>query len=314
MTMPVIMDIAVVVVVVGFTLLGAYRGLVKTLAGLAITIVALFGAGMIAASFADPVTKMVAPVVEEKLSAQLEIWMEEGLGEQVESLIENLDLPIAELGEKVEELLETNRIKPEDLGEPLKSMLESGQIQISQLGETLTELFESGQIQAADVREKLETVLANNPIELPELQLDISVVEEALNQLGLEEEFRTNLLAKIEEIVAESGAPLVTAVVQAVVRAVVFGILYILAFLVLVVLLHILVAAMDLVMKLPVLKSLNRLGGAVIGLAEGALLVFLAVWIARKMGVSFEMEALAEAHILHLFTNNTPLTILSFLK
>lgn len=314
MTMPVIMDFAVAVILVGFLFIGAYRGLVKTLAGLLITVMALFGAGLIAASLADPVTALVSPVVEEKLSTKLEEFMEEGFEEQVGELLEHAELPIAELGEKIEDLLEENKITPAELGEPFKSMLESGQLQISNLGETLEELLKNGQLQMTDVREKLQTVLANNPIELPEIQLDISVVEEALEQLGLEEEFRTDLIERVNEIMDESGESLVPAVIQAVVHGVVFGILYILAFILLVILLHILTAAMDLVMKLPVLKSLNRLGGAAIGLIEGALLVFLLVWVARRMGFSFETEALAEAHILHIFTRNTPLTILSFLK
>ena len=71
---------------------------------------------------------------------------------------------------------------------------------------------------------------------------------------------------------------------------------------------------MGLVLKLPGLRLLNALGGAVIGLAEGVLLLFLAVWLCRKLGVSFETEALAEAHILRIFTTNTPLSLLSFLQ
>ena len=54
--------------------------------------------------------------------------------------------------------------------------------------------------------------------------------------------------------------------------------------------------------------------GAVIGLAEGALLAFLAIWIARRLGVSFETETVAQTHILHFFTTNTPLSALSFLR
>ena len=44
------------------------------------------------------------------------------------------------------------------------------------------------------------------------------------------------------------------------------------------------------------------------------LLLFLAVWVLRRLGVSFETEALAEAHILRIFTANTPLSVLSHLQ
>ena len=62
------------------------------------------------------------------------------------------------------------------------------------------------------------------------------------------------------------------------------------------------------------LHGLNALGGGLIGLIEGALLLFLAVWVLRRLGVSFETETLAEAHILRIFTTNTPLSVLSFLQ
>ena len=86
------------------------------------------------------------------------------------------------------------------------------------------------------------------------------------------------------------------------------------SFLLLILLVHVLIGAMDLVMKLPGLNLLNALGGALVGVIEGALLLFLAVWVLRRLGVSFETEALAEAHILRIFTANTPLSVLSLLQ
>ena len=90
--------------------------------------------------------------------------------------------------------------------------------------------------------------------------------------------------------------------------------MFLLAFLTILLLLKVLVGAMGLVLKLPGLRLLNALGGAVIGLIEGALLLFLAVWVTRRLGVSFETPPLSEAHILEIFTTNTPLGLLSFLQ
>ena len=53
---------------------------------------------------------------------------------------------------------------------------------------------------------------------------------------------------------------------------------------------------------------------SLLGLIEGALLLFLAVWAARRLGVSFEKEMFAQAHILRVFTTYTPLSVLSFLQ
>ena len=110
---------------------------------------------------------------------------------------------------------------------------------------------------------------------------------------------------------AETGAPLVTAVVEAAIRGVVYGVLYIFAFLLLLVLLHFLAGTLDLMMKLPVLKSFNRLGGGLIGLLQGVVIVFLVAWLARVMGTSFE---LADTRVLRIFADSSFLKIPSFLQ
>ena len=102
--------------------------------------------------------------------------------------------------------------------------------------------------------------------------------------------------------------------VESLAQSFIYGVLYILSFAALLLLMKVLVGAMGLVLKLPLLRGLNALGGGAVGLLEGALLLFLAVWVLRRMGVSFETEALAEAHILRIFTANTPLGVLSHLQ
>ena len=227
MTTAVIIDAIVVIVLVGFTVCGARRGLLRTLAGLVMVIVALVGAGMIAATFSGPAAKLVAPIMQEHISDQVE----EALAQQAASHQESED----------------------------------------------------------------------------------SGVEDLLALLGLDEDVRGSLAEQAEESIRDTGASLASAVVESMVSSFAYGILFILSFLALLLLLHVLVGAMDLVMKLPLLHGLNTLGGGVLGLIEGTLLLFLAVWAARRLGISFETEALAEAHILRIFTTNTPLSLLSFL-
>ena len=72
MTTPVIIDAIVVVILVGFCLFGARRGLFQAFAGLVTMIVALVGAGIIAASFSGPVTGLVAPLIEEHITQQVD--------------------------------------------------------------------------------------------------------------------------------------------------------------------------------------------------------------------------------------------------
>lgn len=233
MTTPVIIDITVAAVLVGFVIYGGSRGLVRSLAGLVAAVIALVGAGIAAATFTPPAAEYVTPLIAEKIEERVE--------EAVASRTDEVQMPEVEVAE------------------------------------------------------------------------DLSVGE-LLALLGLDEEVRGQLSEQAETAMRDTGASVVEAVVESVAYSFIYGALYILVFLLLLLLVHVLIGAMDLVMKLPGLNLLNALGGALVGLVEGALLLFLAVWVLRRLGVSFETEALAEAHILRIFAANTPLGVLSHLQ
>jgi len=143
---------------------------------------------------------------------------------------------------------------------------------------------------------------------------DPGLIGEALELLGLDKEVRESLAERAENAVRNTGATVAFALVKSLVRTVIHGVLFVLAFLLILLLLKVLTGAMGLVLRLPGLRLLNALGGAFFGLVEGALLLFLAVWVSRRLGVSFETPPLSEAHILEIFTTNTPLGLLSFLQ
>ena len=235
MTTPVIIDIVVAAVLLGFAVYGGKRGLFRALSGLLAVVVALVGAGIIAATFTTPVTKVVTPLI------------------------------------------------------------------------------------AGHIEEKVENAMAvqsaGSGVQMPEADTeDPSAIQDLLAILGLDDEVRSRLAEEVEEKVRDTGASIAAAVVESMARSFIYGTLYILSFAVLLLLMKVLIGAMDLVLKLPLLRGLNTLGGAAVGLVEGALLLFLAVWVLRRLGVSFESEALAEAHILRIFTANTPLSVLSHLQ
>lgn len=230
MTTAVIIDAIVVVLLLAFAIRGARQGLVCALAGLVMVIVALVGAGMIAATFSGPAARLAAPVIQKHITSRVEEAM----------------------------AVQTGSAPEEETGEEPR-------------------------------------------------------VEDLLALLGLDEDVRSSLADQAEERIRDTGASIVSAVVESMVGSVAYGVLFILSFLLLLLMLHVLVGAMDLVMKLPLLHGINTLGGGALGLVEGALVLFLAVWAARRLGISFETEALAEAHILRIFTTNTPLSLLSFL-
>ena len=229
MTAPVIMDIAAAAVLLLFLILGARAGLVRTLAGLLIVVVALVGAGMIAATFTDPAARLVAPMSEKAVTQKVE------------------EAITAETGR-----LNVERVDPE--------------------------------------------------------------IGELLSMLHLDEDVRESIADRAEQTVRDSGASVISAVVESLCRTAIYGLLYILAFLGLWLLLHVLATAMDLLAKLPGLSFLNALGGAALGLVKVALVLFLAIWAARRLGVSFETEEVARTYILQFFATHTPLSVLSLLQ
>lgn len=231
MTTPVIIDAIVVVLLVAFTVFGARRGLLRALAGLLIVVMALVGAGMIAATFSGPAAKLVAPVIGKRIARQVD----EAMAVQAESM------------------------------------------------------------------------------QLPEEDGAFDV-EDLLALLGLDEAVRDSVAERARETIRDTGVSLATALVESIAQSIIYGVLYILSFLALMVLLHVLARAMDLLLKLPGLHGMNALGGGLLGLIQGALLLFLAVWAARQMGVSFEEAPWEEAHIFRIFTTHTPLSVLSFLQ
>ena len=229
MTAPVIIDAVVVLILVGFTIFGVKRGLLQTLAGLVIAVVALVGAGMIAATFSGPLARLAAPLIEHR------------------------------------------------------------------------------------IEQKVDAAIEKQTAQMPEAETELEI-EPLLALLGLDKDVRGSLVKKTEETVRDTGVSVATAVVTSIAQSMIYGVLYILSFLALLVLLHVLFKAMDLLVRLPGLRGLNALGGGLLGLIEGALLLFLIVWAARRLGVSFEAEPFASAHILAVFTTHTPLSVLTFFK
>lgn len=162
------------------------------------------------------------------------------------------------------------------------------------------------------------TAQSSQKVEMPELDVEGGDeefdIQDLLALMGLDQDVRDSLTEEIQEKAVDAGTTIAAAVVESVVRSVLYGVVFLLSFLALTVLLKLAIGALDLVAKLPGLHLLNTLGGGAAGLIQGVVLAFLAIWIARRLGVSFETETVAQTHILHFFTTNTPLSALSFLR
>lgn len=93
MTTPVIIDAIAVAVLAFFGILGAWKGLLRTLAGLLVVVLSLAGAGVIASALSAPAAKLIAPVIEKRIEARLDEAIQEQLPERGQAET----LPLAEL-------------------------------------------------------------------------------------------------------------------------------------------------------------------------------------------------------------------------
>ena len=132
-----------------------------------------------------------------------------------------------------------------------------------------------------------------------------------LELLGIDSAQWDALAFRAGDAVRDTGVRMMTAVIESVAQSMLYGVLYMLSFVLLTLALHLLVRMLDAVLRLPGLHGLNAVGGGLAGLAEGALLLFLAVWALRLLGVSFDGQE--GSRIFCFFTAYTPLDALKFL-
>lgn len=138
-----------------------------------------------------------------------------------------------------------------------------------------------------------------------------SEIQRLLRAIGVDEQLFQRLGESAREKVRDTGVTVATAVVQSVAESVIRALLFLLSFAVFLLLLKLLAKVLDLALKLPVLRSMNGLAGAAVGLMEGVLAVFLAVWLLRRFGVSFETPAVEGTYLLSFFAKHTPLSALA---
>ena len=110
--------------------------------------------------------------------------------------------------------------------------------------------------------------------------------------MGVDGKLLDTLAGRARDEVREQGVTMAMAVVESLAYSVIHALLFALAFILLLAVLLLAVRAMDLMLRLPVLRTLNRTGGALVGLAQGLVLTALVLWLARRMG--YPVDRLAE--------------------
>ena len=138
-----------------------------------------------------------------------------------------------------------------------------------------------------------------------------SEIQRLLRAIGVDERLFRRLGDQAMGKIRDTGVTVATAVVQSVAESVIRALLFLLSFVVFLLLLKLLAKVLDLALKLPVLRSMNGLAGAGVGLVEGILAIFLAIWLLRRLGVSFETPTVEGTYLLSFFAKHTPLSALA---
>ena len=138
-----------------------------------------------------------------------------------------------------------------------------------------------------------------------------SQIQSLLRAIGVDEQLFRRLGDQAMGKIRDTGVTVATAVVQSVAETAIRALLFLLSFVVFLLLLKLLAKVLDLALKLPVFRSMNGLAGAGVGLVEGILAIFLAIWLLRRLGVSFETPTVEGTYLLSFFSQHTPLSALA---
>lgn len=162
------------------------------------------------------------------------------------------------------------------------------------------ELDESTQLPSL---EQIKEYLDNADLELPE---EVRNFMEQIDEDDLEAIAESRSVEEVVSVATNTAAEMVVRVI-----------LFLLTFVLILILWTVLAHALDLVSRLPVLNSMNKLGGFIFGLVRGALLLFLIAWVLHCIPTVTEQlipsEVFEETYVLNFFWTVKPLEFLATL-
>mgnify|MGYP002582042131 CR=1 FL=1 len=144
-------------------------------------------------------------------------------------------------------------------------------------------------------------------------QMDGQAAAGLLETFGFSGEALDKLVESATEKAQEVGQTLLSAVVSTVLRSVAYAVVYLVSFLLLLLLLRLLLAPLHLFTKLPVVHGINAVMGGALGLVKGALLLFFAVWLLRRLQIWITPELISQTYILRFFAEHSPMELITSL-
>ena len=158
--------------------------------------------------------------------------------------------------------------------------------------------------------EKLQQQMSGQPAAADDPSLAAAGI---LETFGFSGDTLDEMVRSVTEKAQEVGQTLLSAVVSTVLRSVAYAVVYLVSFLLLLLLLRLLLAPLHLFTKLPGVHGINAALGGVLGLIKGALLLFFAVWLLRRLQLWITPELISQTYILRFFAEHSPMELITSL-
>lgn len=132
----------------------------------------------------------------------------------------------------------------------------------------------------------------------------------ALREMGFYETLIDTVDKAVENGMTSVAASAAASVAAAVAQSAAYLILFLVGFVLILLLWKLISHALDLVAKLPGLHLLNKTGGALFGLVQACILLFVAAWLLQFFGRALPENLVEQTHLLKFFMTTNPFTLL----
>lgn len=135
-------------------------------------------------------------------------------------------------------------------------------------------------------------------------------VLDALREMGFYETLINTVDRAVESGMTAVAASAAAAVAAAIAQSAAYLILFLLGFFLILLAWRLLSRALDLVARLPGLHFLNKTGGALFGLVQGCIILFVAAWLLQFFGQMLPRELVEQTVLLKFFMTTNPFALL----
>lgn len=147
-------------------------------------------------------------------------------------------------------------------------------------------------------------------VTLPE-EVPLLGVLDALREMGFYETLINSVNQAVENGMTEVAASAAAQVAAAIAESAAYLIIFLLAFVLILLAWKLISHALDLVARLPGLHFLNKSLGALFGVIQGVILLFIAAWLLQFFGGILPQDAVEKTYLLKFFMSANPFALLN---